>query len=61
MVDYSTDFLDIHNDDLIEVAEYEGIRLYHIDYDKARSRRVEFIQKLINSRKEAEKWGNFLG
>lgn len=51
---FKYDFLDIHNDDLVEVSSYEGISTYVIDYEKAEKRRAEFIQKMIDQRKKNE-------
>jgi hypothetical protein len=55
MPDFTNDFLDVHNDDLAPIAEYEGITVYKVNYHQALERHLAFTRRLIQIRKDKEK------
>jgi hypothetical protein len=53
-MDFSKDFINVHNDDLIPIDTYEGITCYAINWGQAEEREIAFIQRLIELRKKNE-------
>lgn len=50
----TSDFLSVHNDDLILIGFYGDVPIYNINYKSALERENKFLRSLIEKRKKEE-------